>query len=173
VTKSPKVVVAAGRRRRRYWWIGAVVAVLGLSAVVSDVAVRHAVGSRIAAAAASRLHTTPIVDVGGGPILPQVISGQLDQVSLSATGASLGPLADVDLTAALAGIHLPRAGRSASIDHATVTVVVPRSELAGLIGMGSPVRAGRGLPFGLTVTDVHPTTGGVEITFEASDATVG
>jgi len=156
-----------------YCRVGAVVAVLGLSAVVSDVAVRHAVGSRIAAAASNRLHTRPIVDVGGGPILPQVVSGRLDQVSLSATGASLGPLNDVDLTAALADVHVPRAGRPASIGHAAVTVVVPRSELAGLLGMSSPVRTGRGLPFGLTVTGVHPTTGGVEITFDASDATVG
>jgi hypothetical protein len=155
------------------WWIGAVVAVLGLSAVVSDVAVRHAVGSRIAAAAANRLHTTPAVDVGGGPILPQVISGQLDRVNLSATGASLGPLSDVDLTVALTGIRLPRAGRPASIGHAAVTAVVSRSELAGLIGVGTPARAGRGLPFGLTVTGVHPTPGGVEITFAASDATIG
>jgi len=149
-----------------------VVAVVGLSAVVSDVAVRHAVGSRIAAAAANRLRTTPAVDVGGGPILLQVIGGQLGRVSLSATGAGLGPLRDVDLTVALTGIHLRRGGRPVSIGHATVTVVVSRSELAGLIGISTPARAGRGLPFGLTVTGVHPTTGGVEITLEARNATI-
>jgi hypothetical protein len=172
MTRSPKVVAVARRRHRLGWWILAVVAVLGLSAVVSDVVVRHAVGGRIAAAAAKRLHTTPTVDIGGGSILPQLIGGQLTQVNLSATGASIGPFTDVDLTAALTGVHLPRAGRPVSIGHATVTAVVPRSDLAGLIGNGGLLQAGRGLPYGLTVTGVHPTNRGVEFTFEASDATI-
>jgi hypothetical protein len=166
------LVGAARRKRRLCWWIVAVVGVLGLSAVVSDVAVRHAVATRIAAAAGKRLHTTPNVDVGGGPILPQLISGRLAQVSLSATGASIGPLTDVDLTANLTGIHLPRDGRPASIGNASATALVPRSDLAGLIGKGGLLQAGRGLPYGLTVTGVHLTNAGVEITLEASDALI-
>jgi hypothetical protein len=101
-----------------------------------------------------------------------VISGQFTRVSLSAKGASLGPFANVDLSADLTGIHLPRAGRPASIGHATATAVVPRLEIVDLIGRGGLAQASRGLPFGLTVTGVHPTSGNVEIAMEASNTTL-
>jgi hypothetical protein len=148
----------------------AVAAVLEISAVGSQIAARHVATVKVTAAAPKRVHAIPAVYIGGGPILPQVISGQSTRVSLSAKGASLGPFANVDLSADLTGIYLPRAGRPASTGHATA--VVPRLEIVDLIARGGLAQASRGLPFGLTVTGVHPTSGNVEIAMEASNTTL-
>jgi hypothetical protein len=54
-----------------------------------------------------------------------------------------------------------------------VTAEVSRSEVADLLARGGLAQAGHGLPFGLTVTGVYPTSGGFEITFEASNTPLG
>src|SRR2546430_1768175 len=129
-----------------------VVAVRVRRLVARPAAVGWAVARRRAAGGATGWRPPPAVDVGGGPILLQVIGGQLGRVSLSATGAGLGPLRDVDLTVALTGIHLRRGGAPENLGLPPPARVVSPFGLPALDARAMPAAVGRGLTVALRRT---------------------
>jgi hypothetical protein len=51
--------------------------------------------------------TSPVVQVHGGPFLPQVVAGYYDTVEVELVDVSSGPLTISTLSATLTGVHLP------------------------------------------------------------------
>ncbi len=124
------------RRRRKWPWItlGAVLVILVAVAVVAEIVLRQVAHDQIAAQVASGLSLpadkTVDVEVGGGPMLFQLASGSLSEVSVSIDDVTFGQLRG-DVDAELTGVPLDASGHVSTID---LTLSMPESAMSALSG---------------------------------------
>jgi hypothetical protein len=192
------------RRRRRAWpWIvvlAIVVVLVGGAAVGAEAIARGLVTGGVRTLISSQVQTSGEVDVAvDGLVLPQLISGTLDEITVDAADVTLGPLTgDVSVTAQ----GVPIRGDAAA-SGGTATVRLDTDELRTLVsqidgfpaesvGMSSPDVTmsselsifGAGIPVGvgltpgaadgaLTLTPATFQAGGVDISADALRAQFG
>lgn len=131
-TPSPE----APRRRHRVWpWVLGGILVLVVAAVlVVDYLARGFAEDLIAGQVAEVLEVpdgTPVeVEVGGGSVLLQALSGSLDHIRVSVDDYPVGPLAG-DLTLVAEGVPLDVSKPTRAL---TVTLDVPESALGAIAG---------------------------------------
>ncbi|MEJ2863475.1 LmeA family phospholipid-binding protein [Actinomycetospora flava] len=125
---------------------GCLISLLVIVAVVVgvDFGARWVAEDRVGAALqdALSLPNQPDVDVRGFPFLTQALSGQYDDVGLSAPGIRYGELRDITLTADLSGVSVPTANlidgqvREIPADQVVASARVNPTDLARLLDVG-------------------------------------
>lgn len=132
---------AAPRRRRRVWpWVlGGFLVLVVAAVVVVDVLVRGYAEDLIAGQAADVLEVpdgTPVdVEIGGGFVLLQAVSGSLDHIRVSVGDYPVGPLIG-DLTMVAEGVPLDLSTPTRVL---TVSFDVPEAALSAISGRLSGV----------------------------------
>ncbi|MEU8025303.1 MULTISPECIES: LmeA family phospholipid-binding protein [Micromonospora] len=97
------------RRRRAALLAAACVAVLATVAVVADRWVARTAAQRLSdrLACAAGLDRSPTVDLGGFPVLPGVLTGELGRVSVRAADVTRGDVRAAEVDAELSQVRLP------------------------------------------------------------------
>jgi len=83
-------------------------AVLALPVVGGELLARHLVGRAFANAVRARIGVAAAVSLGSSPILPQLVRGRIDTATVRATGARIGGLPPMSLSATLRDVHMTR-----------------------------------------------------------------
>ncbi|EEP69917.1 hypothetical protein MCAG_00244 [Micromonospora sp. ATCC 39149] len=128
------------RRRRAALLTAACVAVLLAVAVVADRWVARTAAQRLSdrLACAAGLDRPPRVDLGGFPVLPGVLAGELGRVSVRATDVRRGDVRAAEVDAELSRVRLPGA-QPARVGELDLRVRVGFDALPGAVG-DRPVR---------------------------------
>ncbi|MEU8052096.1 LmeA family phospholipid-binding protein [Micromonospora haikouensis] len=97
------------RRRRAALLAAACVAVLATVAVVADRWVARTAAQRLSdrLACAAGLDRSPTVDLGGFPVLPGVLTGELGRVSVRVADVTRGDVRAAEVDAELSQVRLP------------------------------------------------------------------
>lgn len=82
--------------------------VLAVPVVGGELVARKLIGAAVSSAVRARIGVAPSVSLGSGPILLQLVHGRIDDATLTASGARIGGLPPVRLTATLRDLHLTR-----------------------------------------------------------------
>jgi len=125
---------APRRKRKRWGWIIALLVAIAVGVAiwfVAEWAARTLVTSTIQTEVANRLSLAPEdVDVTvAGSVLPQLIGGSLEDVTVSSEDVALGPSVTGDVTVHATGVPL----RGGSADGATATASFDEEQLRALL----------------------------------------
>ncbi|MFI7433658.1 LmeA family phospholipid-binding protein [Micromonospora haikouensis] len=123
------------RRRRAALLTAACVAVLVTVAVVADRWVARTAAQRLSdrLACAADLDRSPKVDLGGFPVLPGVLTGELDRVSVRAADVTRGDVRAAEVDAELSQVRLP-GEQSARVGALDLRIRVGFEALPGTVG---------------------------------------
>lgn len=131
---APSPGAAAPRRRRRWGWIVALLILVVLGVVLwfaAEFIARSLVTSTIRSEVANRLSIAPedVEVTVAGAVVPQLISGSLDDVTVSSEDVALSPSVTGDVTVQVTGFPL-RGGPAAG---ATATAAFDEEQLRSLL----------------------------------------
>jgi len=80
--------------------------VLAIPLVACELVARKLIGDAIAGAVKARIGAAPKIGLGSSPILLQLVDGHIDTATVSASGARIGGLPPMSLTATLRDVHI-------------------------------------------------------------------
>ena len=80
--------------------------VLAIPVIAVELLARKLVGDAVASAVKARIGVAPSIGFGSKPLLLQMAHGRLDRVTVRASGARIGGLPPLGLTATLNDVHL-------------------------------------------------------------------
>ena len=113
-------------------------AVLAIPVVAAELLARHFIGDAVSSAVASRIGTHAHVSFGSTPILVQIARGRLDDVSVSAAGATIGGLGPLRLDASLRDVHFANlTGLQGAIGSLSVAADAPPTVVRGMLASPS------------------------------------
>lgn len=165
--EQPAAAAGASPKRKRRWWIPVVVvvgvlALLAAGGLVADAAVAASIkaGVRTQFIQTFGLPEDAQVDVGigGGLVLPQLATGKLAQVSVSAPNFTLQKLAG-SLQIQATGVATTGTGSADSLD---VAYRIPQTSFSALASQ-----------FGTSGSDVTVSLQGQELTFTSQVSVLG
>jgi hypothetical protein len=80
--------------------------VLAIPLVVCEFIARKLLGDAISSAVKARIGTSPHIGLGSSPVLLQLVRGHIDAATVTASGAHIGELPPISLTATLRDVHI-------------------------------------------------------------------
>ncbi|HEX4035958.1 MAG TPA: DUF2993 domain-containing protein [Solirubrobacteraceae bacterium] len=124
--------------------------VLAIPLVAAELLARHFIGDAVSSAVGARIGTHAHVGFGSTPLLVQIVRGRLGDVTVSASGATVGGLSPLRIEGSLRDVHLQNlTALEGAIGSLSVTADAPPSVVRGMLaspsclgGMSAALRAG-------------------------------
>jgi LmeA-like phospholipid-binding len=145
VSRSPEggyrgAVPGRGRGRRRLTIAAVVVLVLAIILVIADRAAAAYAENQLASQIKSQgFPVKPNVTIAGFPFLTQLAARDFNEVNISASNVSEGPLNVASINAALHGVHIDSSFHGATVDQINGSALITFAGLASAAGLGNGI----------------------------------